>query len=353
MAGPQVQDILRQAIAGKVLSSSQWQELCRWELGDRRRAEAWGLDNQNVADHLQRRMHWLLRAAPMHGQIPQIPGPLEDCLELYWGLWLPLAMQLKNLRQERQSALIQGILGGQGTGKTTLTLILRHLLQLMGYNTFGLSIDDLYKTYSERMDLKGADPRLQWRGPPGTHDIDLGMSTLQQVHNASPNDWITLPRFDKSLHGGEGDRVEPERVQGIDILLFEGWFLGVQPIADEAFNQTPPPINTEADRQFARDMNTRLRDYLPLWNCLDQLMVLYPEDYRISKQWRMQAEHQMKATGKSGMSDAMIEQFVEYFWRALHPELFVTPLKENGNVTDLVVELDLNRTPRAIYVPPV
>ena len=90
-----------------------------------------------------------------------------------------------------------------------------------------------------------------------------------------------------------------------------------------------------------RTVNSRLT-YL-YGPALDQLMVLYPEDYRISKQWRLQAEHQMKAQGKAGMSDAMIEQFVEYFWRALHPELFVTPLKANGDITDLVVEIDRNR----------
>jgi D-glycerate 3-kinase len=346
-----VQNLLRQAIAGKLPSSEQWPELVAWEMADSRRAEAWGLNPQNVQEQLQIRLHWLVQVAPSHGQIPQFSRPLDDCLELYWGLWLPLALRLKALRDQRQKALIQGILGGQGTGKTTLTLILRHLLGGMGYHTVGLSIDDIYKTYAERVALKTVDPRLKWRGPPGTHDVDLGISTLNQVHNAAPDDQIALPRFDKSLHGGEGDRIAPEPVKDIDILLFEGWFLGVQPVAEAAFDQAPSPIDTEADRQFARDMNRQLQAYLPLWACLDQLMVLYPEDYRISKQWRLQAEHQMKSQGKSGMSDAMIEQFVEYFWRALHPELFVTPLKANGTITDLVVEIDLNRVPKSIYVP--
>jgi D-glycerate 3-kinase len=98
-------------------------------------------------------------------------------------------------------------------------------------------------------------------------------------------------------------------------------------------------------------MNTQLATYLPLWDGLDRLMVICPTDYRISKQWRKDAEHQMKAQGRTGMSDATIDEFVEYFWRALHPELFIAPLKHDGEHVNLVVEIDSDRTPTAIYAP--
>jgi D-glycerate 3-kinase len=99
-------------------------------------------------------------------------------------------------------------------------------------------------------------------------------------------------------------------------------------------------------------MNHALAQYLPLWDRLDRLMILYPQDYRISKVWRQQAEQQMKAQGKPGMDAAKIEEFVEYFWRALHPTLFIEPLKQERQYTQLVVEINLDRTPRAIYAPP-
>jgi D-glycerate 3-kinase len=95
---------------------------------------------------------------------------------------------------------------------------------------------------------------------------------------------------------------------------------------------TPALIQTLAERSFARDMNDRLKDYLPLWERLDRLMLLYPIDYRLSQQWRRQAEQQMIATGKSGMTDAQVDEFVEYFWRSLHPELFITPLTQNSSL---------------------
>ncbi|MDY7024311.1 MAG: glycerate kinase, partial [Cyanobacteriota bacterium] len=111
------------------------------------------------------------------------------------------------------------------------------------------------------------------------------------------------------------------------------------------------PIITESDRQFARDINQKLQDYVPLWNCLDRLMVLNPVDYRLSKQWRKQAEHEMIATGKSGMTDTEIEQFVDYFWKSLHPELFITPLVQNPQLADLVVDINADHSIGQIYPP--
>jgi D-glycerate 3-kinase len=345
------ESVLKVGLSGQPLSDEQWRLLEDWELADTHRAKAWGIGPQNVLERLQTRLEWLQKVSPLHADMPLPGNSIEDYLPMYWQLWLPLALQLKQARAALTRPFIQGILGGQGTGKTTLTQILQIILEVMGYRAVGLSIDDIYKSYQERCRLREMEPRLKWRGPPGTHDIDLGIQTLDQIRMATPDTVVYLPRFDKSLHGGEGDRIEPKAVQGVDILLFEGWFLGVRPIQPSEFDRAPSPISSEADKAFARLMNERLHKYLELWSRLDRLIVLYPEDYRISKEWRLQAEHQMKSQGKTGMSDAQIDEFVEYFWKALHPELFITPLKHNGNYVDLVVEISLDRSPHAIYSP--
>lgn len=268
-----------------------------------------------------------------------------------WSLWLPLAWQLEQVRQQCDRPIVQGVLGGQGTGKTTLATVLTALLEHGGYHVCGLSIDDLYKTYADRQALKQSDPRLRWRGPPGTHDVELGLQVLHQLKQSDRQQPVAVPRFDKSLHGGEGDRIEPKYVEAADIILFEGWFVGTRPINPTAFDSAPAPINTEADRQFARAMNERLRGYEPLWDELDRLLVLYPTDYRLSQQWRQQAEHKMKATGKTGMSDEDIEAFVQYFWRSLHPDLFITPMLHQSERADLVAEVNPDRSIRSIYSP--
>ncbi|AFY88993.1 MULTISPECIES: glycerate kinase [Chroococcidiopsis] len=276
------------------------------------------------------------------------PQQLEETLR---GLWLPLAMQIASYRQAQSRTLIQGILGGQGTGKTTLAKILSLILGHLGYRTLNLSLDDLYKTYSDRLALQQQDPRFIWRGPPGTHDIQLGLQVLDRLRQSEPHSPIEIPRFDKSAWHGAGDRGTPEIVNGADIVLFEGWFVGVRPIDPSNFDRPPPPINTYEDRQFAIYMNTRLQEYLPLWDKLDRLIILYPVDYRLSQQWRKDAEHQMIATGKTGMTDLQIEQFVEYFWKSLHPDLFIKPLIQDSQRVDLVIEINCDRSIGKIYRP--
>jgi len=268
-------------------------------------------------------------------------------LDLLWRIWLPLTFQIRRKRDQQSSAIIQGILGLQGTGKTTLANMLRLLLNQLGYHTVTLSIDDLYKTYAERQQLQQQDSRLIWRGPPGTHDVELGQELLDNiVAGKTP---VAIPRFDKSACQGMGDRAAPEIIyDNIDILLFEGWFVGVQPVEETAFQSPPPPIVSEADRQFAIDNNRRLEAYLPLWHRLDGLIILSPVDYRLSQQWRKEAEQKMIAQGKSGMSEQEIDQFVAYFWQSLHPDLFITPLIEQKQGVDVVIEIDANHIPRRI-----
>ncbi len=265
--------------------------------------------------------------------------------ELLQSFWLPLAKQLVAWHEQAKGTLILGILGGQGTGKTTLAVILTQILNHLGLQVCHLSLDDLYKTYADRRQLEQLDPRLHWRGPPGTHDVDLGLEVLQQLKQKHP---AQVPRFDKSAWGGIGDRTIPETVSSADIVLFEGWFVGVRPIDPASFDRAPLPIETESDRTFARDVNARLADYLPLWNLLDRLIVLIPSNYRLSQQWRRQAEQRMIAAGQSGMAAVEVDEFVEYFWRSLHPELFITPFLHNTQA-DWVIEISADHRPTAIH----
>jgi D-glycerate 3-kinase len=281
----------------------------------------------------------------------------EPFHQLFQDLWLPLAVLIQQWQQQLDRPLIQGILGGQGIGKSTLAAIVSELLHQMGSTVCRLSIDDLYKTYSDRLKLQAFDPRIRWRGPPGTHDIELGITVLQHLRDRQPTH---LPRFDKSACDGAGDRTDPEPVEAVDIIFFEGWFVGARPIDPQRFETAPSPIdsvindsviNTVSDRTFARDMNEQLKTYLPLWDRLDRLIVLAPSDYRYSLNWRMAAEQRMRATGKSGMSDVEIVEFVTYFWRSLHPELFITPLMQPGSNADLVIQIDKNHFPETVYSP--
>ena len=270
-------------------------------------------------------------------------------LQTLWSFWLPLALELAQKRTQQTSPLIVGILGGQGTGKTTLTLILALIWRYLNLSSVAISIDDLYKTYVDRQELIKLDPRLIWRGPPGTHDVELGLKVITQLQEAEQA--VAIPRFDKSAYDGAGDRTQPEIVEPVDIVILEGWFVGVKPVENHILEKAPFPIVSESDRQFAQDNNQRLREYLPLWQKLDYLMIFNPSEYQYSLQWRKDAEHMMVAKGKTGMSDEQIEEFVHYFWQALHPEIYIQPLTQDQITTDLVVNINFDHSIDRIYRP--
>lgn len=331
----------------------QRQQLIAWELS--RSCQVWQISAGSVAIAIESRMALLQTVCrETDPQAFPLPGTWTDWIVPLWRLWLPLAQQLNSQQKALGKPFVQGILGGQGTGKTTLTRVLQLILAQLGHQTVSLSIDDLYLTYAQRQQLQQQDPRLIWRGPPGTHDVELGIQTLAQLKNAPPGSHVSVPQFDKSLFGGQGDRTTPLSQLAPTIILFEGWLVGTRPIADTRFitepSDFPAPIVTPSDRQFARDSNHRLQPYLLLWRFLDSLIVMCPQDYRLSQQWRQQAERSMKAQGKPGLSELEIAEFVTYFWKALHPELFITPLTRSPT-TDLVIEIKADHTLGELYSP--
>lgn len=271
-------------------------------------------------------------------------------------LWFPLAQALHQEQQRLNRPIVLGILGGQGTGKTTLGAMVTALLKQQGHRPLSFSLDDLYLPYAQRQALQAQEPRLKWRGPPGTHNVPQGIEVLDHLRAGQP---VAVPRFDKSLWGGAGDQGEPERVAGVDVVIFEGWFVGVRPVDPAVFENAPERMwregdgqsRVEGDRAFARAMNAKLADYLPLWARLDRLIILKPVDYRLSYTWRKAAEQRMRTQGKGGMSDQEIEAFVTYFWQALHPELLITPLIHDPQITDAVVEIREDHSIGEIFIP--
>ena len=150
-----------------------------------------------------------------------------------WKFYLPYALHLKDCFEKSKRPWIQGVVGVQGAGKTTFTEVVVLILQKLNLKVSAVSIDDFYKTYAERLIIKEKDPRFKWRGPPGTHDLNQAIDLVNAIKKQKGP--YSLPAFDKSLHQGEGDRIADISVQQVDILLFEGWFVGMRPMAKGYF----------------------------------------------------------------------------------------------------------------------
>jgi D-glycerate 3-kinase len=206
-------------------------------------------------------------------------------------------------------ALVIGINAPQGAGKSTLVRWLEARLALDGLRVVGVSIDDFYRTRLELEALAQAHPDNRYlgqRGYPGTHDIALGNATLDALVSASDGQIVSVPVYDKSAHGGLGDRMPGgawRQVTGpVDVVLFEGWMLGFVPVG---VSKTTDLALAEVDRLLV--------DYAPWRDRLGAMLQLIAADPRSVIDWRMEAEAKMRAQGRPGLSDAAIRDYIERF----------------------------------------
>ena len=77
--------------------------------------------------------------------------PFRDKLDQLNKFYLPISKMIKEEYLKKKTTKIIGLTGGQGTGKSTISNILKIILkEAYGLNTVIFSIYDFYKTFNER-----------------------------------------------------------------------------------------------------------------------------------------------------------------------------------------------------------
>ncbi len=205
--------------------------------------------------------------------------------------------------------LVLGVSGPQGCGKSTLARELTASWEAKGKRAVALSIDDVYLTRAEQVALSAAHPTLgcyAFRGYPGTHDVALGASTLDALSSLEHGQSVPLPRYDKTAHGGKGDRAPHDAwpiVEGpLDLIVFEGWCLGFTPCDGATAENAKLAIPNAALATHAA-WHARLHAFVHLDAASPDFVV----------RWRMQAEAERRDAGLGALSDADAEAYVRAF----------------------------------------
>lgn len=263
---------------------------------------------------------------PLFQKRPEISKEkLKQDLEIYYLPYVARLMKFKQEKGKSDEGLIVGVSAIQGVGKTTQGEIIEILLKSLGLTSISLSIDDHYITHSQLNELRKKDPRYIRRGV--THDIPQALKNLTDLKNMKEGEEVKIPIYDKGAENGDGDRTGWKTVvQKCDFIFYDGWMLGGRRVKDESiFESGLPALDTPEAILFAKDINKKLDEYLPLWDLIDFMNVLYVPDYQISLKWREQAEQVLRIQGK-GMSQEEIKEFVYYFWRSVHPAIQIKNL---------------------------
>ena len=200
--------------------------------------------------------------------------------------------------------LFVALQGPQGSGKTSLAERVKEMLADNNeghtpYHLATLSIDDLYLPHTQLKALAAAhpdNPLLRGRGLPGTHDISLGLSVLNSLKeiNRPGSGEVRIPRFDKSVFNGEGDRLPESEwtpVKGpLDVVLLEGWCVGFYPQSrqhiEERTNQVPIGLDGMFDisaysLEHVLDVNERLAEYVKWWELFDACLQVWNRGFSL------------------------------------------------------------------------
>jgi D-glycerate 3-kinase len=255
---------------------------------------------------------------------------------------------LSHLAQHREKQpnkpFFIGLNGVQGAGKTVLVTELKRTLASKGLKPAVFSLDDLYLTHADQLELgkaNSSNPLLQHRGQPSTHDIPLALSIFDDL---SHNRATKIPQYNKALFSGKGDRLpeaEWESITGpVDIVLFEGWCVGFQPLQvdelkrkhasaahaaghDKASYKGRLGHNTE---HSVTTINSALNQYSRLWSYFDVFVHIDAADPLFVYKWRLQQEATTRRDRGGGMTDDEVTHFVDGYYPAY--ELYTETLRD-------------------------
>lgn len=237
-------------------------------------------------------------------------------------------------RRAESGPLLAGICGPQGSGKSTMAAFVAALLAAEGVPAAVLSLDDLYLDPEDRP--VHIHPLFATRGVPGTHDVALGLETIDRLFaEGGP-----IPRFDKARDrrrpGAEWDGFDgPARV-----VLFEGWCVGAAPQDAAALAAPVNELEAEEDEDgvWRRHVNARLAgDYRALFGRLGFLAYLRAPSFDSVLRWRTLQEHKLRARAGegAGMDDAALARFVRHYERLTRHLAATLPAR-----ADLLIDLD-------------
>ena len=243
----------------------------------------------------------------------------------------------------KKKPIIVGLAGGQGTGKTTVSSIIKLILnKYFKLKVFKISIDDFYKTRKERARLsKKIHPLLMVRGVPGTHDINLMLNFFKSIKKISFRT-LRLPKFDKSID----DRLKKNQWYKIrskpDVIIFEGWCIGAKP---QKNSELKKPINyleriQDKSMKWRKYVNFQLAGkYKKIHNMLDCLLYLKAKNFSLLRRWRLKQEDKLflKSKNKKNLKIMNRQEVLNFMmtYQRVTEQMFKTATKFSSIVMTL------------------
>ena len=271
-----------------------------------------------------------ITSKPFHNKIAQLNN-----------FYLPICEKIYQDYKKNKKIKIIGLTGGQGAGKSTITQVLKLILEIK-YNlrVVCFSIDDFYKTLGERTILSNNVNKLfQTRGVPGTHDTNLIKKIFTNLTKKRFKP-ILIPRFDKSKDDRFPKKYWQKIKQQPKIIIFEGWCVGARPQRHKDLLKSINILEKkqDLDLKWRSRVNNELKNaYKKIFSKIDMLIFLKVPNFDCVYKWRLLQEKKLQLTskGKKTMSPLQVREFIMYYER-----ITMQMLKDLPNKAYAVLYLD-------------
>ena len=275
--------------------------------------------------------------------------PFRNKLEQLKNFYIPLSKMIYRNYSKRKKTLIIGLSGGQGSGKSTISQIIKIVLkEKFSLNAVAFSIDDFYKTLKDRKIMsKKVDKLFLTRGVPGTHDTKMLLNCLKSLKSKSIKK-ILIPKFDKSMDDRYKKSEWVKILKKPEVVIFEGWCVGAKA---EKLSSLTKPINIlekleDKDLIWRKKINFELKNnYKKIFNLIDSLIFLKVPNFNYVYKWRLLQEKKLKKTsrGKKIMKTKEIKKFIMFYERITR-----NMIKTLGSKAKILINIDAKHKLKSI-----
>ena len=231
------------------------------------------------------------------------------------------------------------IAGSQGSGKSTLSLIIKKYFQkFYSKNVVILSIDDFYLSSYQRKKLakKFKTNLFETRGVPGTHNFKLLYETIDQLRsNKFP---VYSPTFDKVT---DNTKKYKKKISRADLIILEGWCVGSKTIDTKYLNQNINELEKNKDQNliWRTAYNNFLDDYQKIFNKFNYYIFIKLPNWENVINWKYKQELALRSLSNDNKLKKRLYKFIQYYEKLSKWMSITTP-----SYCNVLISLDKNQS---------
>ena len=255
---------------------------------------------------------------------------------------VPICFWIANKTKNKKPFFV-GLAGGQGTGKTTISSIIKIILEkYFQLNVFKISIDDFYKTRKERILLsKKIHPMLLTRGVPGTHDINMMLNFFKKAKNKKFKSF-QLPNFNKAIDDRFAKKYWYNIKKKPDVIIFEGWCVGAKHEKKSSLNKAINSMERIKDpkKVWRKYVNHQLKQkYKDLYSQLNCLIYLKAKNFSLLQKWRLKQENKLWLKSKKTSKHKIMNKDDVISFMQTYQRITENMFKKMSNYASILVNL--------------